>query len=198
MSIIDILFNLFDLWLFSFCMLHWVCFLRQLLFENKKDSTQFGQSLGFWGDSSCSPIHLQSPFGLGLSILIVLLLWSCPLFIPLPTSLQSCTSLPRVIELPSPTSTEGPDATESDYMSSSSSFYFSSSSSSIYATSSPSTSDKVSQRKGLCLSGNIRLSSLLSFCSLDHTTQFVLAIATFPLVVIDDAVCLSLFALLQW
>ncbi|XP_068606729.1 huntingtin [Brachionichthys hirsutus] len=61
---------------------------------------------------------------------------------------SSCTSLPRVTELPppSPTSTEGPDATDGDFTasSSSSSFSFSSSSSSSsYATSSSSTSDKV-------------------------------------------------------
>lgn len=80
-------------------------------------------------------------------VLTVLPLWSCPLSsILLLTSSQSCTTLPRVIEPPSPTSTEGPDATDSDYTASSSSSSFSlSSSSSFYATSSSSTSEKVSQ-----------------------------------------------------
>lgn len=80
---------------------------------------------------------------------------------------QSRTPLPRVIEPspPSPTSTEGPDATDSDssvYTASSSSSSFSfSSSSSFYATSSSSSSDQVSQLDtlnrvgGACLSENL-------------------------------------------
>lgn len=112
-----------------------------------------------------------------------------PSFTPLPASPQSHTPLPLVMEPspPSPTSTEGPDASDSDssvYTASSSSSSFSfSSSSSFYATSSSSTSDKVSQLDtlnqvgGACLSGNFWL-SLSPF--VPPCTQFPLPIATFP------------------
>lgn len=167
--------------------------------------------LGFWESGHNFLLLLQRHFGVRLSVLTILPLWSCPLyFILLPTSSQSRTPLPRVIEPPppSPTSTEGPDATDSDssvYTASSSSSSFSfSSSSSLYATSSSSTSDKVSQLDtvnrlgGACLSGHFWLSSffLLSFaCSSQPMHRVCPAYCYFsPLVVIDDTSCPLFFS----
>ncbi len=165
----------------------------------------------FLGGSSCKPV-IESHFGFRLSILTVLPLRSCPLsLIPLPTPPQSRNPLPRVIETlpPSPTSTEGPDATDSDCTasSSSSSFSFSSSSSSFYATSSSSsTSDKVSwldtlnRVGGSCLSGNSLLSSffLLLFVRPSEPVHWTCPASCYssPHVVSVNTFCLFLFSLI--